>query len=38
LPAKGYGVLEFDMDGVRLDRLLQAARESMAAHLRARLR
>jgi predicted acylesterase/phospholipase RssA len=38
LPAKGYGVLEFDMDGVRLDRLLEAARQAMATHLRARLR
>lgn len=38
LPAKGYGVLEFDMEGARLDLLLQAARQAMTEHLRARLR
>jgi NTE family protein len=37
LPAKGYGTLEFDMAGARLDRLLEAARAAMAAHLKSRL-
>ena len=37
LPAKGYGTLEFDMQGQRLDLLLQAARDAMAAHLKSRL-
>jgi hypothetical protein len=37
LPAKGYGTLEFDMEGRRLDLLLEAARAAMAAHLKSRL-
>ena len=33
LPAKGYGTLEFGMEGERLNLFLQAAREAMTAHL-----
>ena len=33
LPAKGYGTLEFDMQGPRLDTYLAAARAAMESHL-----
>ncbi len=33
LPAKGYGTLEFGMEGERLDVFLQAARDAMTEHL-----
>lgn len=36
LPARGYGTLEFDMEGERLDLFLKAARGAMTAHLDAR--
>lgn len=33
LPAKGYGTLEFDMEGARRDDLIEAGRQAMNAHL-----
>jgi predicted acylesterase/phospholipase RssA len=33
LPAKGYGTLEFDMQGERLDMFIAAARDAMTKHL-----
>ena len=33
LPAAGYGTLEFDLDGERLERFLRAARAAMKFHL-----
>ncbi|MEX2264510.1 MAG: patatin-like phospholipase family protein [Bryobacteraceae bacterium] len=36
LPAKGYGTLEFDMEGPRLENFLQAGRDAMTKHLAAR--
>ena len=33
LPAKGYGTLEFDMQGARLDAFIAAARDAMERHL-----
>jgi predicted acylesterase/phospholipase RssA len=33
LPAKGYGTLEFDMQGQRLEVFLEAARQTMRRHL-----
>jgi NTE family protein len=36
LPAKGYGTLEFDMTGDRLERFLQGGRDAMTAHLQSR--
>jgi predicted acylesterase/phospholipase RssA len=36
LPAKGYGTLEFDMEGERLELFLKAARDTMSKHLDAR--
>jgi len=36
LPAKGYGTLEFGMQGARLDHFLAAGRDSMTAHLQSR--
>jgi predicted acylesterase/phospholipase RssA len=36
LPAKGYGTLEFGMEGERLQSLLTAARTAMNEHLRSR--
>jgi predicted acylesterase/phospholipase RssA len=36
LPAKGYGTLEFDMTGERLERFLQGGRDAMTAHLQSR--
>jgi NTE family protein len=36
LPAKGYGTLEFDLSGQRLELFLNAARTAMTAHLQSR--
>jgi predicted acylesterase/phospholipase RssA len=36
LPAKGYGTLEFGMEGERLELFLQAARDAMNRHLAGR--
>ena len=36
LPAKGYGTLEFGMEGERLDLFLQAGRDAMNRHLAGR--
>lgn len=33
LPAKGYGTLEFDLEGERLDHFIEAGRNVMIAHL-----
>ncbi len=33
LPAAGYGTLEFDLEGDRLERFLEAARDAMRFHL-----
>jgi hypothetical protein len=33
LPAKGYGTLEFDMQGERLEVFLAAARDALKRHL-----
>jgi hypothetical protein len=35
LPAKGYGTLEFDMEGERLEVFLAAARQAITTHLAA---
>lgn len=36
IPAKGYGTLEFDLDGRRLTDLLESGREAMRNHLKQR--
>ncbi|MCP5109317.1 MAG: hypothetical protein GY953_00625, partial [bacterium] len=36
LPAKGYGTLEFGMEGDRLEQFLNAARNAMREHLKSR--
>ncbi len=36
VPAKGYGTTEFDMQGQRLEALIEAGRRAMSAHLAAR--
>jgi len=36
LPAKGYGTLDFNLGGDRLERLLIAARQAMVEHLKSR--
>lgn len=38
LPAKGYGTLEFDLQGERLEVFLAAARQALTNHLAARAR
>ena len=36
LPSKGYGTLEFDLEGQRLENFLQSGRDAMTAHLEGR--